>query len=402
MPPLGDRNDDSHGRPARGRKGRSGDGGAAAEEVRTVNVGAIIAVLLVVAIAGALWMTREQWRSLVPGAGPGAEPIATVNQVPVTVRDVDVEFQIQKAIREQLGMQLSEDPDMIRGFRRDLLHELVDRALLRQAAEEAGVTVSPEEVQAELPKLGEGLGIRVEDVQAVALEGGVTPEELDAWLRRSIQIQRYVETDEAREKGLEVLRDRGLSADQSMFVSVKPGDVAAALHHDADIRFYFAEQGDQRAAVEGEPAPDFTLPDLDGRAVALSDFRGQPVMVNFWATWCKPCKVEMPLFTHAYERNQDKGLVVLAVDVQEKPEDVREHVQMEGMALPVVLDREGQASTIYRVRGLPSTFFVDENGVLVEAVRGAIKTRAELIPLLQLILPDAESWLGGLQSPFGG
>jgi peroxiredoxin len=140
----------------------------------------------------------------------------------------------------------------------------------------------------------------------------------------------------------------------------------------------------------GEPAPDFTLRTVDGQTVSLSDFRGKPVMVNFWATWCGPCQVEMPLFRQAYTDHAGE-LVVLAVDVQEAPEDVRGFVKRNDLTFPVVLDRDGLVSTLYRVRGLPTTFFVDRDGIVVEAHRGALTTRASLAPLLAKILPGAPS-----------
>jgi thiol-disulfide isomerase/thioredoxin len=114
-------------------------------------------------------------------------------------------------------------------------------------------------------------------------------------------------------------------------------------------------------------------------------------MVNFWATWCGPCKIEMPLFVHAYERNRDAGLVVLAVDVQEEPEGVRQFRDQYGLSFPILLDRDGQISTLYRVRGLPTTFFVDTNGVVAVAHRGAFKARPDLMPLLQRIMPGAQA-----------
>ncbi len=356
---------------------------------RTVNVGAVFTGFLVVVLLGGAWWTRGRWTPLLMTGG-GRSSAATVNGVPITDRDVDVAYEIQVAIHSQLGRELKDDPEAARGFRRDVLHELVDQELLVQAAADVGIAVTDEELEAELPRLGQGYGIETEAIRQAALAAGVTDEEFREWARRGLAVGRYVATDDARQKILAVYRERGYPVDQIPLVNVEPSEVASYLQRDSDIRFYFEGSPDTRAAAEGEAAPGFTLPDLAGRVVSLSDFHGQPVVVNFWATWCKPCEIEMPLFVKAYEGNRDEGLVILAVDVQEQPEPVRNYVASHGLTMPVVLDRDGQVATIYRVRGLPSTFFVDANGVLVKAKRGAITSGPELAALLRQILPGAE------------
>jgi peroxiredoxin len=362
------------------------------DEPRTLNVGAIIVgVVAVVVIVGVAWAALN----LLPGAGDESETtqaLATVNGEPVTAEDVDVELAIQQGVQAQKGRQLSENPDDVRAFRRELLDQLVDQQLMLQAAEGLGITVTDEEVTSELPVLGQEFAINMEELEQFALEAGVTAEAFQDWARRGIIERRYLETDESQDVGLAYRRERGAVEGDSIFVSVSKDDVAGGLQNAAEIRFFAQTGGEIRAANEGDEAPDFSLMDPDGNIVTLSQYRGQPVMVNFWATWCKPCALEMPMFISAYEKNQDKGFVVLAVNVQETPEQVSEYVAENGLALPVVLDRDGQISTIYRVRGLPSTFFIDENGILVEAKRGAVESRADLQELLEQIMPGAETF----------
>lgn len=114
----------------------------------------------------------------------------------------------------------------------------------------------------------------------------------------------------------------------------------------------------------GQPAPAFTLRSLDGETVSLADFRGQPVLVNFWATWCPPCRKEMPAIQHVYEQHQDADFVVLAVNVQESEETIRPFVEEMGVTFPVLLDENGDVMKQYRIMGLPSSFFVARDGTI--------------------------------------
>lgn len=123
----------------------------------------------------------------------------------------------------------------------------------------------------------------------------------------------------------------------------------------------------------GDTAHDFSLPDLDGKQVALADFRGKPVVINFWATWCPPCRLEMPEFQRAYEKYQEDDLVILAVNEAEQSEVVRSffYDQM-GYTYTPLLDEEGQVGEAYGAIGLPSTFFIDAAGEVTAVHRGAL------------------------------
>jgi peroxiredoxin len=111
----------------------------------------------------------------------------------------------------------------------------------------------------------------------------------------------------------------------------------------------------------GAVAPDFSLQNLQGEAVSLRDLRGQNVLINFWATWCGPCREEMPDIQARYNRGD---FAVLAVDFGESAEAVRGFLDEINVDLPVVLDTDGRVQELYRVRGYPSTFFIDRNGVV--------------------------------------
>ncbi len=119
----------------------------------------------------------------------------------------------------------------------------------------------------------------------------------------------------------------------------------------------------------GQPAPDFAMLLEDGRTLRLSDLQGQPVVINFWATWCGPCRMEMPDLVRAA---QDENLVVLAVDVQEARPAVEEFAAEFQMTMPIVLDSEGKLRNLYGVPGLPTTYFVGADGAIASLVVGPL------------------------------
>ncbi len=118
-------------------------------------------------------------------------------------------------------------------------------------------------------------------------------------------------------------------------------------------------------------APDFTLKDLDGKSHRLSDYRGQVVILNFWATWCPPCRREMPSMERAWHRLQKNGAVILAVDVGEDLDTVYTFLADIPVSFPLLLDEDAEIVSRFPIRGLPTTYVVDPSGHLVyQAVGG--------------------------------
>ena len=135
----------------------------------------------------------------------------------------------------------------------------------------------------------------------------------------------------------------------------------------------------------GAPAPDFELKAPDGTVYRLSDLRGRPVMLNFWATWCGPCRQEMPAIEDEYRARGGDGLVVLAINVKESRGLVEPFVQRLGLTFPVLLDHSGSVSARYRVRSLPTTFFVAPDGT-IDGMRQGAYTRRMLADRLDQFL----------------
>lgn len=123
----------------------------------------------------------------------------------------------------------------------------------------------------------------------------------------------------------------------------------------------FAEQ--ELPPTVGSPVKDFTLADLHGNTLNLTDLRGKPVILNFWATWCPPCKEEFPLLEETAKKYNDQ-LHVIAVNYAETQDVVESYVDDHNITIPIVLDKSGLISDIYFVHNYPVTFFIDEDGLL--------------------------------------
>ncbi|MGM0867513.1 MAG: thiol-disulfide oxidoreductase ResA [Bacillota bacterium] len=122
----------------------------------------------------------------------------------------------------------------------------------------------------------------------------------------------------------------------------------------------------------GDQAPDFQLETLEGETVKLSDFKGQGVLLNFWATYCPPCKEEMPYMQNQYEEFKDKGVTILAIDVGEPKVTVDKFAKRYGLTFPILLDQNQEVLDSYGVGPIPVTFLIDEDGKVIERVTASL------------------------------
>jgi thiol-disulfide isomerase/thioredoxin len=144
-----------------------------------------------------------------------------------------------------------------------------------------------------------------------------------------------------------------------------------------------------RAQSPGDMAPAVSLKTLDGATASLSDYAGHPVLVNFWATWCQPCRAELPLIISAYQAHQPAGLTVLAIDLTDQErstKDIRKFQAEFQMPFPVLLDEKGKARKLYRLRGVPTSVFVGSDGKVRSVHPGPI-SETVLQERLKEILP---------------
>ncbi len=124
------------------------------------------------------------------------------------------------------------------------------------------------------------------------------------------------------------------------------------------------------AAAPASDAPDFTLSSLNGPNLRLQEQRGRVVMINFWATWCGPCRVEMPHLAKLYDKYRSAGFTVLAVNIDEDPHKAANLAKQLGMKFPVLLDSEKKVSRLYDLSTMPSTILVDRDGRVRYVHRG--------------------------------
>ncbi|MCL4261933.1 MAG: TlpA family protein disulfide reductase [Anaerolineae bacterium] len=141
------------------------------------------------------------------------------------------------------------------------------------------------------------------------------------------------------------------------------------------------------APIVGHPAPNFTLQDSLGQEVTLHNLAGQPVVLNFWATWCAPCRVEMPALQQASVQYNGRA-TILGVNQGEAARNVADFGAEYRISYPLLLDTDQEISRLYEVRGLPTTLFIDANGIVREVVIGTV-TEAVLQDRVERLLAEA-------------
>jgi len=139
------------------------------------------------------------------------------------------------------------------------------------------------------------------------------------------------------------------------------------------------------APAVGHPAPDFTLTTAAGQTFKLSELRGTPVVLNFWATWCPPCRAELPELQAASQRLAGQ-VAIVGVNQAEAPAEVQAFVEKLDLGFTIPLDQSADVSRLYRVRSLPTTFFIDRSGIIRQMQIGPV-TEATLKQLLKTIYP---------------
>jgi thiol-disulfide isomerase/thioredoxin len=147
------------------------------------------------------------------------------------------------------------------------------------------------------------------------------------------------------------------------------------------------------AKVPPKAAPDFSLPDIDGQQVSLQQYRGKVVFLNFWATWCIPCREEMPALERLHQTYHAQDLAIVSIDLKESADQVKIFFQKHSLSFPALLDQDGSVFRDYLVAGMPTTYLIDREGTLLaRGVGGRDWTRAEALQLIQeLIKPTSVS-----------
>lgn len=136
----------------------------------------------------------------------------------------------------------------------------------------------------------------------------------------------------------------------------------------------------------GDQAPDFELVDIDGNRHRLSDYKGQGVFLNFWGSWCGPCKKEMPYMENQYNAYKEKGVQILAVNIAESNLKVETFRRQYGLTFPVLIDKTGSVKDAYNIVPLPTTFLIDKNGKIIKIITREM-SEAEIKSYMDEITP---------------
>ena len=358
----------------------------------------LIVVLAVLAIAGLLLVMGQmasperssttehrvpESQSVEDEVGPqGLTAHSIENDVVATVND--------KAITKQAWQQASRlDAAMSRLARRPLptaeetLDRLVNEIIVLNGVEQPAAPPAAE-IEARILTLAGAWDVSEETIVTALTEAELNRTDLHERVGRLIEVEAALQQLAEREGSLDswLIKARA-SAEIGLYrslvnVNSKPDPVTRAFSEDSAGSPEVAAQLEAEGAsidlgvpsslpispYPGNVAPDFILPQLDQEMLALSDFRGKPAVINFWATWCPPCRRELPALQAAYEAYRDE-IGFVAVDVKEAASTVAPFVDQLDLTFPVVIDSDGSVSDVaYEVRGLPTTLFLDAKGVV--------------------------------------
>lgn len=373
-------------------------------------IASILVTLLILVVAGGVWyfgIRPSQSRGAaattgapIPGApatpgtaganaalpsSPGAPAplddlpavVATINGEPITREQLTALIRINQALYPVMnGTDFTIDSSTLQNLRASLLDQMVNNRIEQAGARKAGITISDADLEAEYNNFKQTYSLDDAKLTAALARFNVSPADLKAWLRDSALVNRFwaVKGQEAATAGQPISRQSWLN-DQLVT---------------SDVQLMLPGAANSAPLKVGEAPPNFSLKDLDGKTWTLAELKGKPVVVNFWATWCAPCKFEMPHFQSAYQKYKDQGLVILAVDIKTDNGEpaVRKFVQDLGISFPTPFDTTGDTEAAYRVKAYPTTYFVGRDGKLKEVRRGAIISEDQLKASLDKILPQ--------------
>jgi peroxiredoxin len=320
---------------------------AKARASRRNTVLAVGSIALLVAILAWMWLTNPL--ALVPG-----DAVARVNGEFLLERDVTREMDLRRVFNEWEGK-----PDAALPSAASVFEELLYRKLQSQDARKAGIAVSAEQVDKGLENLLSAQNTTEEEFAKLLTRYNLTLDDVRGYItdvllngKRETQVMESGTTEQKRQE----LRN----------------EWQTEISQNARIdRFKSAGAGP--APRIGAEAPDFSLRTIDGEEVKLSSLRGRPVMVNFWATWCPPCRAEIPEIVKLYRDKHSGGnFEILGVATQSNRETISAFATEFGMTFPLLPDVESRVTSLYHVLPIPTSFFIDKDGIIREMRVGVV------------------------------
>lgn len=271
--------------------------------------------------------------------------VAQINNLELTLSDLNRELAFDRAIYLlTTGKELTQQDPV------EKLERLSTTLLIDQQARQAGISATEAEIAAALENFTQTRNITTDTLQAALQQQGYTLDDFKQNLARTIRAEKYL---------TRVIFADAQTPEQQ---TEKLAALVTELQQNANIKILY--QPPKEAPVVGAMAPNFTLTNLNGKEVSLSQFRGRPVILNFWATWCVPCRREMPALQQAFQTHQPDGLAVLAINLKEDAALVEPFVDELGLSFEILYDSQGEVNKTYTVAGLPRTIFIDRQGVI--------------------------------------
>ncbi|PJF46832.1 MAG: hypothetical protein CUN48_11795 [Candidatus Thermofonsia Clade 3 bacterium] len=379
---------------------------------RARDVGCVALVLMLAGCAAPATAPRTGWRP------PPAAPTSTAQ---IIVAEVDGEVVTREEWQRALALDraMSALAGQSAPTPEASLQRLVNERLVLREARAAGLAATPDQATARLRALLRRWNKDEASFDAaLAREGVPQSDALDA-IRRLLVVEAYLARLGSEADAQQWMAERRRRAKVGLYASFSapptPSVLAAALPTPPATPLVLASAGqatasptpalapqpvvDERTpppapmAPPENPAPDFTLLDLDGQPVRLSQFRGQVVVLNFWASWCPACRAEARDFGDFAQRYRGRGLVVVGVNLREDAATARAFAEANGMDYPLLRDADGAVSRMYGVVGIPTTIFIDATGGMRArhvGVLNADQLADYIAPLLADLLPTEQ------------
>jgi peroxiredoxin len=274
--------------------------------------------------------------------------LARVNGENITNEQVDRELLLNRALTA-----LANDGKEVSTTRSAILEDLISRRMQAQDAGRAGLSLTDAQVDEWIMTYFQGRQWTKAQVMEALTGYGLTWEDMRDGFRDTALINTYL---------IKYVSRGAKTADEAV---ARQNDWLSNLESTSQVtRFRNPDEG--QALRVGSPAPDFTAQSLDGKTLKLSDLRGRPVLVNFWATWCQPCRIEIPTLVNTYQqlRAAGKDLEIVALAVNSAPDTVTAFRNEFKMPFMVAPDSGSQISTIYYVGAIPTSYLIDREGIV--------------------------------------
>lgn len=280
------------------------------------------------------------------------DAVARVNGELIYQRDIEKRLDFNVLFNELSKLPVSGPPSAA-----SKLEEIISERMQIQDAKKAGVKVTAQEIDAEVGQVETSTGNSPQQMNTALAKHNLAMDDLRLFSSNALLIKKYIEQY--------VVAGAATQEDAQN----RQNEWLTSLAQTSKIE-RFKAPGSGPAPRVGSEAPDFTLKDMNGKEVKLSSLRGRPVMLNFWATWCPPCRAEIPIIAQMYNDTHKSGsqssnpYEIVGIATQSDQSTIKAFAQEFNMAFPILPDVDSQVVSAYQVLPIPTSFFIDKNGIV--------------------------------------